>query len=114
MKKLIIICLISALVLAIAGCGKVEEENVLRGTWVDEDGDTLTFNKDGGYESTHYYDKAGTWEIEEETLIFKSNFNELKKQYIIEKEEDKIYLSFDETNIFGQKKDRQFLKQKDK
>lgn len=114
MKKIIILCLIAVLALTVASCAKAEE-NILIGTWVDEDGDTLTFKKDGDYESSHYYDKSGTWEIEEETLIFKSDFNELKKQYIIEKEEEKTYMIFEEKDlIFGGYKKIRFVKQENK
>lgn len=113
MKRPIILLLIVLLMITMIGCSS-KEENELVGTWIDKDNDTLTIKSNGEYESTHYYDKEGTWEVEEDIIIFKSNFNELTKKYIIEKENDKAYLSFDETDIFGNKKDRQFIRQNKK
>lgn len=108
----IIICIIAILlVLSLASCGK-GEDNPLVGTWIDKDRDTLTLNKDGSYQSTHYYDSEGTWKVEDDILTFKTPFKELSKKYKIEEEGDYIYLSFDETDLFGNKKDRQFVKEK--
>lgn len=113
MKKLIILCLISLIVITMVACGKAEEENELIGTWIDEDGDTLTLKKDGEYESTHYYDKKGTWESEEDTLIFKSDFDKEKTiNYKIEDENG--HLIFEEKDlIFGGNKETKFVKKKD-
>lgn len=110
MKKLLIFLFIIIQLFTVMACSK-KDDNILVGTWVDKDRDTLILKENGEYESNHYYDKEGNWKVEEDIIIFKSQFNELSKKYIIEKEGDNIYLSFDETNLFGNKKEKQFVKQ---
>lgn len=110
MKKLLIFLLIILQLFTVMACSK-KEDNILVGTWIDKDRDTLTLKENGEYESTHYYDKEGTWKVEEDVLIFKSAFRELNKKFKIEEDGGNIYLSFDETDIFGNKKDRQFVKE---
>lgn len=110
MKKLLIFLLIILQLLTVMACNK-KEDNILVGTWIDKDRDTLTLKENGDYESTHYYDKEGTWKVEDDIITFKSLFKELNKKYLIEEDEGHIYLSFDETDIFGNKKDRQFVKE---
>ena len=111
MKRIIIFLLSLLLILSMAACGK-DEKDPLIGTWKDKDRDTLTLNKDGTYESTHYYDREGTWKAEDGILTFKTPFKELSKKYSIEEEGEYLYLSFDETDIFGNKKDKQFVREK--
>lgn len=110
MKKLLFFLLIILQLLTVMACNK-KEDNILAGTWIDKDRDTLTLKENGDYESTHYYDKEGTWKVEDDIITFKSLFKELNKKYLIEEDEGHIYLSFDETDIFGNKKDRQFVKE---
>ncbi len=112
MKKNLICILIVLLMISLVACSN-KDANILVGTWVDKDGDTLILKDNGEYESTHYYDKEGTWESKDDILIFKTPFQELNKKYEVEEEGEYIYLSFDETDIFGNKKDRQFAKEKD-
>lgn len=110
MKKLLIFLLIILQLFTVMACSK-KEDNILVGTWIDKDRDTLTLKENGDYESTHYYDKEGTWKVEDDIITFKTQFKELNKKYLIEEDEGYTYLSFDETDIFGNKKDRQFVKE---
>ncbi|MSU02158.1 hypothetical protein [Tissierella pigra] len=112
MKKLLIFLLIILQLFTVMACSK-KEDNILVGTWIDKDRDTLTLKENGEYESTHYYDKEGTWKVEEDVLIFKTLFDKEKEiKYKIEEKEKKIYLIFIEKDlIFGGDKETKFVKE---
>lgn len=112
MKKLLIFLLIILQLFTVVACSK-KEDNILVGTWIDKDRDTLTLKENGEYESTHYYDKEGTWKVEEDVLIFKTLFDKEKEiKYKIEEKEKKIYLIFIEKDlIFGGDKETKFVKE---
>ena len=112
MKKLLIFLLIILQLFTVMACSK-KEDNILVGTWIDKDRDTLTLKENGEYESTHYYDKEGTWKVEEDVLIFKTLFDKDKEiKYKIEEKEKKIYLIFIEKDlIFGGDKETKFVKE---
>lgn len=112
MKKLLIFLLIILQLLTVIACNK-KEDNILIGTWIDKDGDILTLEENGEYESTHYYDKGGTWEVEEDILVFKTLFDKEKKIiYKTEAKEENIYLIFTEKDlIFGGDKETKFVKE---
>ena len=112
MKKLLIFLLILIQLFVIMGCSK-KEENILVGTWIDKDRDTLTLKENGEYESTHYYDREGTWEMKEGVLIFRTIFDKEKEiKYKTEEKEKKIYLIFMEKDlIFGGDKETKFVKE---
>lgn len=113
MKKTIIFLLSLLLILSMVACSK-DEKDPLIGTWKDKDRDTLTLNKDGTYESTHYYDREGTWKAEDGILTFKTVFDKEKSiEYKIENKEEKVYLITKEKDlIFGGDKETKFLKEK--
>lgn len=112
MKKLLIFLLIILQLFTVMACSK-KEDNILVGTWIDKDRDTLTLKENGEYESTHYYDKEGTWKVEEDVLTFKTLFDKEKGiKYKIEEKEKKIYLIFIEKDlIFGGDKETKFVKE---
>lgn len=112
MKKLLIFLLIILQLFTVMACSK-KEDNILVGTWIDKDRDNLTLKENGEYESTHYYDKEGTWKVEEDVLIFKTLFDKEKEiKYKIEEKEKKIYLIFIEKDlIFGGDKETKFVKE---
>lgn len=112
MKRLLIFLLIILQLFTVMACSK-KEDNVLVGTWIDKDGDILTLEENGEYESTHYYDKKGTWEAEDDILVFKTLFDKEKKIiYKTEVKEKNIYLIFTEKDlIFGGDKETKFVKE---
>ena len=112
MKKLLIFLLITLQLFTVVACSK-KEDNILVGTWIDKDRDTLVLKENGKYESTHYYDKEGTWKVGEDVLIFKTLFDKEKEiKYKIEEKEKKIYLIFIEKDlIFGGDKETKFVKE---
>lgn len=115
MKKSIILLLTALLIITMVACSS-EEENELVGTWVDKDNDTLTLKSNGEYESTHYYDKEGTWEVDEDIIIFKTLFDKEKDiKYRIEDNDGNTYMIFEEKDlIFGGEKETKFVKQNKK
>lgn len=115
MKKSIILLLTALLIITMVGCG-AKEENELVGTWIDRDKDTLTLKDDGTYESTHYYDKEGTWGVNEDVIVFKTLFDKEKNiKYRIEENDGNTYMIFEENDLlFGGDKETKFVKQKDK
>lgn len=112
MKRSITLILIALLIITMAGCSR-KEENELVGTWVDKDSDTLTLKNNGKYESTHYYDKEGNWEAEEDIILFRTLFDkEREVKYRVEKKDNNIYMIFEEEDlIFGGNKETKFVKQ---
>lgn len=112
MKKLLFFLLIILQLLTLMACNK-KEDNILVGTWIDKDRDTLTLKENGDYESTHYYDKEGTWKVEDDTLVFKTLFDKEKKIiYTTEVKEKNTYLIFTEKDlIFGGDKETKFVKE---
>ncbi len=115
MKRPLIFLLILLLSFSLVACNK-KEDNVLVGTWIDKDKDTLTLKDNGDYESTHYYDKEGTWKVEDDKIIFKTLFDKEKEiKYKVEKTDENIYLIFEEKDlIFGGDKETKFIKQNNK
>lgn len=114
MKKILICILIVLSMVSLVACSK-KDANILVGTWVDKDGDTLTLKDNGEYESTHYYDKEGTWEAEDDILTFKTLFDKEKEiNYRVEEEgENKYIVLIEEDLIFGGEKEIKFAKEKD-
>ena len=112
MKRPIILLLIVLLMITMIGCSS-KEENELVGTWIDKDKDTLTIKSNGEYESTHYYDKEGTWEVEEDIIIFKSSFDKIREiEYRLDMIDGTNYMIFEvEDLIFGGKKEIKFIRQ---
>ena len=112
MKILLFFLLIIIQLLKVMACNK-KEDNILVWKWIDKDGDILTLEENGEYESTHYYDKKGTWEAEDDILVFKTLFDKEKKIiYKTEAKEENIYLIFTEKHlIFGGDKETKFVKE---